>query len=291
VDHTLEHAVHAALVYADLFDFPLRADEVHRFLPEYTATLSEVERALVDWPSRAGYYFLRGRNQVVDRRLAREAIAADLWATARHFGRLFWTIPFVRMVGVTGSLAVNNAARGDDIDFMLVTQPKRLWTARALAVGVVRLARLSRAHICPNYLVTTSALGLRQRNLFTAHELVQLVPLSGRVAYQQLLGANSWVWQYLPNASPSPPALAAERLPWAHGGARSLAERALADGFGSRFERWESTRKIRRFTAEAGTDDELGFSADECKGHFDRHGYWTMSAYAGRLSMSGAPLP
>jgi hypothetical protein len=219
---------------------------------------------------------------VVDRRLAREAVAVDLWATARRFGRLFWTVPFVRMVGVTGSLAVNNAARGDDIDFMLVTQPQRLWTARALAIGVVRLAHLTGAHICPNYLVTTRALALRQRNLFTAHELVQLEPLHGHAAYQQLLGANRWVWDYLPNARPKAVAAAGERLPWAP--ARSLAERALANGFGTRFERWESTRKIRRFTAAAGPDEELGFSADECKGHFERHGSWTLAAYTGRLT-------
>jgi hypothetical protein len=283
-DHTLERAVHEALVYADVFEYPLRVDEVHRFLPGYRASLGEVAAALAAWPARCGLYHLAGREHVVEARLAREAAAARLWAHARCVGLMFWAIPFVRMVGVTGSLAMNNVARDDDIDFMLVTLPGRLWTARALAIGVVRLARLRGCRACPNYLVSTRALALRQRNLFTAHELLQLVPLHGRAAYHQLLRANDWVWNFLPNAQPRPPASEAAPLL----AARTLAERLLADGAGTRFETWEARRKIQRFTAEAGPDQELGFSADECKGHFERHGSLTLAAYAGRLANAGA---
>ncbi|MBV9357946.1 MAG: hypothetical protein JO023_20745 [Chloroflexi bacterium] len=286
-DYTLERAVHAALVYADLFDYPLRVDEVHRFLPGYRASQGEVASVLVRWPAQRGFYHLAGRDHVVDCRLSREAAASRLWQHARSVGLLFWALPFVRMVGVTGSLAMNNVARDDDIDFMLVTHPDRLWTARALAIGVVRLARLRGCTACPNYLVSTRALALRQHNLFTAHELLQLVPLHGRAAYHQLLDANAWVWSFLPNAQPKVPA----GEPAALLRARGVAERLLRDGVGTRFETWESRRKIRRFTAEAGPDQELGFSVDECKGHFDRHGSSTLAAYAGRLSSVEALSP
>jgi hypothetical protein len=280
--HSLERAVQAALVYADLFDYPLRAEEVHRFLPDRKASLTEVRAALAAWPSRKDLYHLPERDHVVERRLGRAAVAAGLWRSARAVGRLLWALPFVEMVAVTGSLAVDNADAGDDIDFMLVTQPGRLWTVRALAVGIVRLGALRGVCICPNYLVTTRALAMRRHDLFTAHELVQLVPLHGWATYQRLLAANGWVSEILPNATPQPSAITNDCRPGLYRGARALAQAGLTRGPGRRFEAWEAGRKIRRFAGQAGLNDETAFTADECKGHFDRHGSRTLHAYAER---------
>jgi hypothetical protein len=268
------------LVYADLFEYPLRAEEVHRFLPSYATSLAEVRAALDDWPSRDGLFHLPDREHVVDRRQARAAVARSLWRSARTVGQLLWSLPFVEMVAVTGSLAVDNANVGDDIDFMLVTQPGRLWTVRALTVGIVRLGALRGVPVCPNYLVTTRALAMRRHDLFTAHELVQLVPLHGRATYLQLLAANAWMADVLPNAAPRPAATTRDQRSWLAGSARAAAQTGLSRGPGRRFEAWESGRKISRFASQAGLNDETAFTADECKGHFDRHGSRTLSAYA-----------
>src|SRR6478672_11546878 len=94
-------AVFAALVYADIFDFPLRPTEVHRYLPACHARLDEVESALRDWPSLAGLYYLPGRDELPERRLTREREAERLWQLALRYGRWLQALPFVEMVGVT----------------------------------------------------------------------------------------------------------------------------------------------------------------------------------------------
>jgi len=47
-----------------------------------------------------------------------------------------------------------------DLDYLIVTAPGRLWTARALTIGLVRLARRAGRRVCPNYLLSTRALAL-----------------------------------------------------------------------------------------------------------------------------------
>lgn len=276
---SLDAAVHTALIYADLFDAPLRADEVHRYLPDVPATLDVVREALALWPSDRGLFHLPGRQHLVDTHLEREDASRRLWPRALRWGQALWNLPFVELVGLTGSLAVRNAERAHDIDFMLVTRPGHLWTVRALAIALVRVARARGVELCPNFLVTTRALALRQRTFFAAHELVQLVPLYGAATYKQLIAANLWALQRLPNAASYLPLVGDDSAyP-----ARPI-ERWLNGALGARFERWESGRKIPRFRVQAEEDDEIVFSEDECKGHFDRYAGRTLRTFQERVA-------
>jgi len=61
-------AIFHTLAYADVFEFPLRAPEVYRYLTSTRATLEQVRQALADETrfSQVGDYFtLRGREQAL----------------------------------------------------------------------------------------------------------------------------------------------------------------------------------------------------------------------------------
>ena len=180
----LERAILQTVAYADVFDYPLTADEIHRYLVGVSASRGAV-RALVsngNLPralSRSGRYFsLSGRESVFETRKARAASATEYWRRAVGYGRSMSHLPFVRMVAVTGALAMDNMADGD-IDYLVITEPGRLWLCRALIVGLVRVAALKGTALCPNYFLSEHALVLNERNLFTAHEVTQMVPLAG----------------------------------------------------------------------------------------------------------------
>jgi hypothetical protein len=173
-------SVFETVAYADVFDYPMTASEVYRYLSPIEASFEEVSGALAEESlfTRAGDYFtLHGREAIVEIRKRRAPIAAQLWGKALRYGRILAALPFVRMVAVTGSLAMNNTDEGKDVDFMIVTSPNRLWTCRALTLLVARIAKLEGVHLCPNYLVTTNALRLSERSLYVAHELVQMILL------------------------------------------------------------------------------------------------------------------
>ena len=270
-----ERAAVQAVAYSDIFDYPLTAAELRRYLCGTSIAQADFECLLrhgrlvhAHLSEIDGYYTLPGREGVVATRQRRESDAARLWPRALHYGRLIASLPFVRMVAVTGELAVNNVQPGSDIDYFIVTEPGRVWMARALAIGVVHYAARHGDIVCPNYLVSERALTLTDRNLYTAHELAQMVPISGFATYRRLRALNRWADELLPNAA-GPPTVAYAAI---HGGrGRDAAESALRTRAGAWLERWEMERKIRKLTREHGPQAEMSFTDEWCKGHVGGH--------------------
>jgi hypothetical protein len=287
----LERAIVQTVAYADVFDYPLTADEVHRYLIGLGAGRSTIRAILNTRPpkeiSRTGRYFsLAGREASVETRKVRAAKASEYWRKAIHYGRRMSNLPFVRMVAVTGGLAMDNMSDGD-IDYLVITQPGRLWLCRALIVGLVRLAALRGVELCPNYFLSERALVLDERNLFTAHEVTQMVPLAGMGTYQQMRDLNRWTFAFLPNADNTPRRLATVEP--SSGRTRRFVESALASRACGPLERWEMHRKVRKLGLRGNGHAEAAFGPDWCKGHFGDHGQATLARYAERLDKIGRP--
>jgi len=262
-----------SVAYADIFDYPLTAGEIHRYCGlrvPFNDLYAEIQgfRFLSQVEN---YYPLHGREALVDVRTRREEISARLWPDAVRFGQAISRLPFVRMVAVTGSLAVNNTENHADIDYLIVTEPEHLWTCRALALAIGWQAAWRGFNLCPNYLVTTHALEFRDQNLYVAHELAQMVPLSGFDVYSEIRRQNAWVTDFLPNADGPPsgpiPTKSKESNTWL----RPVIEAPLRTPLGKWLERWEMDRKIRKLSRQQGDSGESIFSADVCKGHDQRH--------------------
>ena len=281
----LERAIIQTVAYADIFEYPLTADEIQRYLIGRQAGRRTVRgllsTALPAGLSRTGRYFtLAGREHAVETRKQRTVHAAEYWRRAVHYGRRMSHLPFVRMVAVTGALAMDNNADGD-IDYLVITEPGRLWLCRALIVGLVRIAALRGTELCPNYFLSQRALVLEERNLFTAHEVTQMVPLAGLSTYQQLRELNRWTDRFLPNAAGAPRRMAVAE-PATHLSQR-LIERTLRNRVCTPLEHWEMNRKVRKLGNRGNGHIEAAFGPDWCKGHFGDHGQATLARYAERL--------
>ena len=279
-------SVFYTLAYADVFDYPLTAHEVYRYLPAANASFEEVNQALADeslFSKIEDYYTLRGREEIVETRNRRAEIAGQLWPKAARYGRIIAMLPFVQMVAVTGSLAMNNTDEGKDIDYMIVTAPNHLWTTRALTLLVARFAKLEGVNLCPNYLVTTNVLELNERSLYVAHELAQMIPLSGVEIYDEIRRLNGWMANYLPNSLMAPEMPDCVKLMQQRSVIQNVLEILFRLPFGNWFEKWEIDRKIARLTREQSSSFESYFSADVCKGHIDGHQQKTENAVQEKL--------
>jgi len=212
----VEEAILKTICYRDIFDYPLTVSEIHKFLVGEKANeittkkyLEELRgRGLVD--ERDGFYFLAGKPELARRRVTRNALSAEKYERAYDLSQILKNIPWVKAVFATGALAAGNAGEEDDIDFMVVTEPNRVWLVRAWAYLAFMFKGLKRKRgkeedpgkVCLNMFLSEGALTLPkgERNLFTAHEICLARPLWAKDQLQaRFFAENSWVKEFFPN--------------------------------------------------------------------------------------------
>lgn len=213
-DEIIQTSILKTLCYADVFHYPLTFSELWRYLiapfPISKQDLREVLEQDYRWGERRGnFYFLKGRSEIVGRRKKRMWYSKRKMVKARNAARLLSFIPTIKMIAVSGSLAMDNSRQGDDIDFFIITRPHSLWITRLLVFTVLFLARRLRRKgkperdtICPNMFVSSDhmAIGEGERDLFVAHEIAQLKMLLNREAiYERFLIENLWIVRFLPH--------------------------------------------------------------------------------------------
>lgn len=300
LEHSLDNLSRAVLqtvAYSDIFDYPLTAREIHRYLIGVEASLEEVARTVADEEifTRTGDYFtLPGREEIVSIRIQRERHSRGLFPRSIQYGRMLGVLPYIRMVALTGSLAVLNVSKDQDFDYMLVTVPGRVWMARAFALAFNRFVRLQGHRLCPNLIVSETSLEWPLHDLYSARELYQMIPIVGIDVYHRLLAENAWAQDFLPNALNAKNADKNLRMSeFGVGRLQHLLEFLLNGKLGDRIERWEMNRKIARFSQQAGFGEETIFNAEVCQGNFHHHRKWTKEAYENRLSnlRANSPLP
>ena len=199
----IERAVLRMVCYFDIFRHPLtRAELVRLVAPGEDAKVERAIRRLAvkGQVFRQGEWCFRpGQGHQVLRRRERAARAEHRWTQARVAAGVLARLPEVRGVLVTGGLSKGSVGEHDDIDFMLLVTPGRVWTLKSLLQGARKLAPASlREHACTNYLLGTDHLLIDDRNVFTAVELATAVPMHGPQACEALLAQNGWARRFVP---------------------------------------------------------------------------------------------
>ena len=143
---TTKQRILATLAYADVFDFPLTRSELRQWIigpvtPLIPKNIQETEQSISHGVT---YFTLSGRISIVHIRIARALAAYQKWLRIRRIARRFLWIPTVRLVGVSGGFAVDNARAEDDIDLFFITERGSLWVTRLLVTVTADLLGLRR---------------------------------------------------------------------------------------------------------------------------------------------------
>ncbi|MFH0952315.1 MAG: hypothetical protein V1838_03960 [Patescibacteria group bacterium] len=278
----LAKAIISTVAYHDIHNYPLKESEIWRWLyfgwpviesrpatidkEEFFSTLNDL-LARRKLETKGGYYYLYGREPLVLLRLERNELARKKWEIALRGAKILRTAPFVKLIAVCNTLAINNVKRDSDIDFFIVTEDDRLWTNRFAVTGALE-ARDLRRHgnkvsdrICLSFYLTKGAIDFRpimlhQADPYFAFWIAQLVPLYDNGGWQSLIHNNHWLENIMPNALADPlkPRIQDNQWTW---GLRSAREFFLNNWFGDKIEKY--LRQVQQFKMKS----NAGSVADE----------------------------
>lgn len=299
---SIRQAILAASSYADVFGYPLTEDELLLWTPFVRGTdgkkiRSSIRRLVTEEILKRNPPFitLTTGSASVPERITRSNAAVKKWALARFAATALSRIPWIRMIGVTGALSMENAGAEDDIDFCIVTDSGSVWTVRMLSTVLVALmgrrrrpdATRIRDRICLNMFLSGDAqsVPVKERDFYTAHEVLQFTPLYERNpdAYRTFLQRNRWVASYLPRAwkkrmdgsigFPQPARVRTAYLPRVP--VPSGIERMLMD--------WQIRYMRRRLTKEVVTENIIRFHPHDARG-------WISARFGEKIGKLGIPL-
>jgi predicted nucleotidyltransferase len=206
----LEKSILATLVYYDVLGRPLTGWEVFRYLIRYQKPikLEKILDVLESNPrigQKNGFYFLKGRAGLVKQRIEKQKLADQRWKKISRMVKLLQNIPYIRMIMVSGSLAMNNPKKESDIDLLIATRAGRIWTCRGITtlfihlLGQRRHGQLTENRFCLNHYITDQSLKIPLDSLYNAQTYAHLIPVWQAEAglYKKFQQANQWLTKYL----------------------------------------------------------------------------------------------
>ena len=203
---TVKDSILATLAYFDLFSYPLTAAEIYLFLGE-KSNQAEVNEGLHTLMREGSvfsfnkFYTLQNDYSFIVRRHNGNIRAVEMIKIAGRISNLLIKFPYVRGIAISGSLSKNFADEDSDIDLFIITAKNRLWVARTLMHVLKKFSYLANRqdYFCMNYYIDEEALQITEHNIYTAIEVVTLMPLQGDSAFEHFYAGNQWTQKYLPN--------------------------------------------------------------------------------------------
>ena len=209
-----EESILRTLSYSDIFSFPLTKEEIKKYFLrvefsfwDQTSFKNLLKSKKISFKNN--FYFLKGREKIVDLRLEKNKISISKIEIAKKYALILSKIPSIEFIGISGSLALNSAGWDDDIDFFIITKAKTLWITRFLSVILLKSLRVRREKrgkkhsnkICLNMFLDKNNLLIPKfmQNIYTAHEIMQIKPIFNRNnTYREFLKINNWTFQIMP---------------------------------------------------------------------------------------------
>lgn len=247
----LDEQILRTLSYFDIFKYPLKTEEILKFLGVPVLDKSTLISRLRNLGDQKiifqfdEFFTLKNNNSLIDRRRRGNKEAEKFLILARKKAKLISKFPFVRAVLASGSLSKGYMDKDSDLDFFIITAPRRLWIARTLLVLYKRIFLAnSHKYFCVNYFVDEDHLEIEEKNLFTATELATVIPLYGSRQYENLHDMNPWLSGFFPNYMPWN---VAEVPPSEPSMTKRVMESLIGLCFGNIFEKYLQNKTLSRW--------------------------------------------
>lgn len=190
-------------LYFAVFKYPLTKEEAYKFCQYKTDNIDEELNSLLEKKLlyKIEEYYLPYNNPAwVKRRKNGTKMANESMPKAKRMANILRRFPFVRSIMISGTLAKGYMDEEADIDFFVITKPGNITISKAFMGAFRRI--FSPRGLCVNFLIDSNNLHIEKQNVYTATELVTLIPLiDSNNLYDKFIESNKdWAIKSLPNA-------------------------------------------------------------------------------------------
>lgn len=203
----VEKGIISTLCYSSIFNWPLTYNEIYKYLYkikiDYYSLSDHIRNLLKEGviSYNTGLFCLSGEEKSFENRLNTINDSLKLLKKGIEFGKLLGnTVPGIKFVGISGSIAAGSVG---DIDLFIITS-KELYKTRFLSMIISKIANklLGRKFYCLNFFLSENNLEISEKNIYTAREIAQLIPVFDVGIYEMFIDANKWIYSLLPNFRP-----------------------------------------------------------------------------------------
>lgn len=214
----MEKEIIKVIKYFTFFSYTPSFEEIYTFLAvkiskkQLLVKLEElVEKGVLIKTNKIVLYTLPQYSNFLKNRTIRTRISLKKINKIRFYVQLLSFFPEIRFVGLSGTLAMFNAQKKDDIDLCIICNKNRLWTGRFIAIVIAQILGFRRRRnekntqdkVCLNLFFVDNNLQVPEykKTEYVAHEVLQLRPLLNKnLTYERFLKTNEWVYEFFPNA-------------------------------------------------------------------------------------------
>lgn len=195
------------ILYFSIFHYPVTREEIYMYSNE--SNTNDIDNEINDLLNKGiiykfeNFYLKTNSPELIHRRLAGNKMSKEIMPKALKVSKFIGKFPFVENVSLSGALSKGYYDSDGDIDFFIITKPKRLWIARTLLILYKKIFLLnSKKYFCVNYFISSESLKISEQNRFTATELITLIPVYGKEIFESFIRENIWTKNFFPNFIP-----------------------------------------------------------------------------------------
>lgn len=190
-----------------MFKHPLQKEDLLTFHNAKTS-LESIERCLTILVKdqvvceQDGFYTLQKSEDWVERRKDANERAIKALPKAQRVGRRIAQLPFIKSVALSGTIAKGVMYEDSDVDYFIITKANRIWLAKfSLKLYKLFFHLNSRKNLCYNYLLSEEQLRIESQNIYTATEIITLIPVEMNATFVAFMDSNRWMKDFFPNAT------------------------------------------------------------------------------------------
>lgn len=209
---TIKQKIVVHVSYRNLFNAPVRISDCEKWLgthksSDFNEAIDELKKENLILV-KDGFLCMNGHDETIDLQPKKDQLSSRLLAKGEKTLLFLSRLPFIRYIGVSGSVAANNPTlqsngRGKefvDLDLFVICRSNCLWLLFLVERVLTNIIRLFSGHhfYCFNYVTDESFLEVYNKNFYTATEITNLKTIYDDGIYSLFLSENRWSEVFYP---------------------------------------------------------------------------------------------